>query len=213
MSRFLIPSILMAVSAFAADIPAGSHVLLRFQNGINRRTAKPGDFVYLMTDTPIAANGSVIVPIGSHVQGVVTEVNRGGKIKGKADLSIRLETLTLRSGQQYRFEPQLASLEGDAGGQQVVNAEGTIQQGSTLGKDVARVAIFAASGAWLGTAIGGWGRYYGNGWNIAAQGALIGAGAGAAVGLATVLSTRGKDVDLRQGMSLDVMFERPVAIQ
>jgi hypothetical protein len=47
----------------------------------------------------------------------------------------------------------------------------------------------------------------------AGAGAGIGAGAGAAVGLATVLLTRGREVELRQGTSLDVVFDRPVALE
>ncbi|HEY2018527.1 MAG TPA: hypothetical protein VGH38_33715 [Bryobacteraceae bacterium] len=45
------------------------------------------------------------------------------------------------------------------------------------------------------------------------KGAGIGAGAGGAVGLATVLLTRGREVDLRQGSTLDVVFERAVPVR
>jgi len=44
------------------------------------------------------------------------------------------------------------------------------------------------------------------------KGAGIGAGAGSAVGLATVLLTRGREVDLAQGSTIDVVFERAVAL-
>ena len=47
---------------------------------------------------------------------------------------------------------------------------------------------------------------------IVDQGAR-GAGVGAAVGLATVLLTRGREVELRQGTALDVVFDRPVALE
>ena len=41
----------------------------------------------------------------------------------------------------------------------------------------------------------------------------VGAGAGAAVGLATALLTRGKDVELRQGATMDVAFDHPIDLQ
>jgi hypothetical protein len=44
------------------------------------------------------------------------------------------------------------------------------------------------------------------------SGAGIGGGAGGAVGLATVLLTRGREVELRQGSTIDVVFERPVTV-
>jgi hypothetical protein len=200
--------LLTAASVFAADIPSGAHVLLRMQNSINSRTSKPGDYVYLQTATPISAGGGVAVPVGSFVQGVVVDVNRGGRVKGRANLSIRLDVLTLASGQQYKFEPRVASLEGDAGGQKVSGNEGQIQQGSGTGRDAGTVAILAGNGAMLGALV----SRTGSAGNIA-RGVGIGAGAGAAVGLASMLLTRGRDVDLRQGSSLDVVFDRPVALQ
>jgi hypothetical protein len=45
------------------------------------------------------------------------------------------------------------------------------------------------------------------------SGAGIGAGAGSAVGLATVLLGRGKEVELKQGATVDVTFERAVPIE
>ncbi len=204
--RCLLP-ILTAASLFA-DIPPGSHVLLRMQNTINSRTSQPGDYVYLQTATPVAAGGAVVVPIGSYVQGVVVEVNRGGRVKGRANLTIRLEKLTLATGQEFKFEPRVASLEGDGGGQKITGNEGKVQQGSGTGRDVGTVAILAGSGAIIGAMVG---RTGGTG-NIA-RGVGIGAGAGAAVGLATALLTRGRDVDLRQGASLDVVFDQPVALR
>lgn len=198
-----------AASVFAADIPAGSHLLLRLQNSINSRTAKPGDFVYLQTATPITADGGILVPVGSYVRGVVAEVNRAGKVKGRAQLGIALDTLTLASGKEYKFGARVASIEGESGGQRVIDQESTIQQGSTVGRDVAQVAIMTGTGTWIGALS----TRYGSRGTSVAKGIGIGAGAGATVGLATALLTRGRDVDLRQGSSLDVVFDKPVPLQ
>ena len=70
------------------------------------------------------------------------------------------------------------------------------------GQAAARIAILAGSGAALGALV-----------DRGVKGAGIGAGVGGAVGLATVLLTRGKEVELRQGATLDVVFDRPVAIE
>ncbi|MEO8097891.1 MAG: hypothetical protein ABI811_09335 [Acidobacteriota bacterium] len=204
----LIPSSL-CLTGYAADIPTGAHVLLRIQNSINSRTAQVGDYVYMQTSTPIAVDGGIAVPVGSHVQGVVAMVQRAGKVKGRAELKIRLETLTMPSGKQFKFQPRVASLEGDANGQRVIDREGTVKQGSSVGKDIGQVAILAGSGAALGAMI----NRVGSGGGGALRGAGIGSGAGAAVGLAQVLFTRGRDVELRQGSSLDVVFDQPVALQ
>ena len=65
-----------------------------------------------------------------------------------------------------------------------------------------RLWDLAGSGASLGAIVE-------RGW----RGAGIGGGIGAGVGLATVMMTRGREVELRQGMSLDVMLDRPVLLE
>jgi len=186
----------------AAEIPQGAHVLLRMENSLNTRTAQEGDFVYLRTAVPIASGGEIAVPAGSYVQGVVTEAKRSGRVKGRAQLAIRLETLTLASGKVYKFAPHLNSVDAGETGQKVVGAENTVEQGPGRGQDAERIAILAGSGAGIGgIADRSW------------KGAGIGAGVGSAVGLATVLLTRGKEVELRQGSTLDVVFDRPVSLE
>jgi hypothetical protein len=192
----------LATTAVAADIPQGAHVLLRMENSLSTRTAKEGDFVYLRTAVPIGSAGQIAVPAGSYVQGVVAEAKQSGRVKGRAQLAIRLETLTLASGKVYKFSPHLSSVDSGETGQKVEGAENTVEQAPGRGQDGERIAILAGSGA----AIGGLAD---RSW----KGAGIGAGVGSAVGLATVLLTRGKEVELRQGSTLDVVFDRPVSLE
>ncbi len=192
----------MSLVANAAEIPKGAHVLLRMVNAVSTRTAKVGDYVYLRTASPITVNGRIVVPVESYAQGMVAYTKRGGRVTGKATLAIRLETLMLPDGTVVKFSPRLNAVDSNETGQTVEPPENTIQQGSESGQDAAKVAILAGSGA----AIGGLAD---RGW----QGAGIGAGVGSAVGLATVLLGRGREVELRQGMTLDVLFERPLTIE
>jgi hypothetical protein len=185
----------------AADIPQGSHVLLRLENSLSTRTAREGDYVYLRTATPIAANGQIVVPEGSYVQGVVTHSLRSGRVKGKAELAIRIDTMTLASGKTIKLSPHLSSVDSEGSEQKVDSNENEIKQGSSHGADAARVAELGGTGA----AIGGLATRT---WS----GAGIGAGAGGAVGLATVLLTRGKEVDLHRGSTMDVVFDRAVPV-
>ena len=159
----------------AAEIPQGSHVLLRLVNSVSTRTAREGDYVYMTTATPIVANGATVVPVGSYVQGVVAHALRSGRVKGKAELALRIETLTLPGGKVIRVAPHLASVDSDGTEQKVDTKENEVKQGGSHGADAARVATISGSGAALGgLADRSW------------KGAGIGAGAGGAVGLATV---------------------------
>jgi hypothetical protein len=135
------------------------------------------------------------------VQGVVTQSKRSGRVSGRAELSIRLETITLPGGKVFKFSPHLAAVDSGESGQKVEAHENSIQQAPSRGQDARQIAILAGSGA----AIGG---IADRSW----KGAGIGAGVGSGVGLATVLLSRGKEVDLRQGMTLDVVFDRAVEL-
>ncbi|MGB6940942.1 MAG: hypothetical protein WBE37_00930 [Bryobacteraceae bacterium] len=200
--KYLCVLLFAATAMAAAEIPQGAHVLLRMENSLNTRTAQKGDFVYLRTAVPIANAGVIAVPAGSYVQGVVTDAKRSGRVKGRAQLAIRLETLTLASGKVYKFAPHLSAVDAGESGQKVVGGENAIEQAPSRGQDAERIAILAGSGAGIGgIADRSW------------KGAGIGAGVGSAVGLATVLLTRGKEVELRQGSTLDVVFDRPVSLE
>jgi hypothetical protein len=189
-----------ALPLSAAEIPQGAHCLLRLVNSISTRTASEGDYVYMKTATPIVHDGQIVVPEGSYVQGVVSQSKRSDRVQGRASLAIRIETLTLPSGKVVKVNPHLHSVDSD-GTEQKVDKEGSVNQGGTKGADAARIATTAGAGAALGAIV-----------DQGAKGAGIGAGAGGAVGLATVLLGRGREVELKQGFTVDVTFERAVPI-
>ena len=192
----------LSLPAHAAEIPKGSHVLLKMMNSVSTRTAAPGNQVYLQTAVPVVAGGQIVVPAGSYVQGIVSMTKRGGRVSGRAELAIRLETLTLPTGKSLHIAPRLSSVDSAESGQKVDETENTVKQASGVAKDAGQIAIMAGSGA----AIGG----------LATQtwkGAGIGTGAGTLVGLATALLTRGADVELPQGSTMDVVFDRDVTIE
>src|ERR1051325_10755785 len=133
----------------AADISQGSHVLLRMVNSISSRTASEGDYVYCRTATPIVAKGQIVVPEGSYAQGVVTHSKRSGRVQGRAELAIRIDTLTLPSGKVIKISPHLSSVDSE-GTEQKVDKEGGVKQGGEKGTDAAKIATTAGAGAAIG---------------------------------------------------------------
>jgi hypothetical protein len=201
--KLLVAFVVGASCLPASEIPQGAHLLLRMVNSVNTRTAQEGDFVYLRTASPISIDGAIVVPTESYVQGVVLHSKHSGRVTGRAEIAIRIETLTLASGKVYRMNPHLASVDSDDTGQKVDSAsENAIKQGGSKEEDAGRIAILTGSGA----AIGGLADH-------GIKGAGIGAGVGTAVGIATVLLTRGKEVSLKQGTTLDVVFDRKVSLE
>jgi hypothetical protein len=202
MRRTVLALLLAGSTAFGADIPKGAHALLRMVNSVSTRTAREGDYVYLRTATPIVDGGAILVPVDSYVQGVVTLSKRSGRVKGTAELGIRIETLTLPGGKVIRMTPSLASVDAEGTDQKVKGKEGQVGQGTSHGAD----AVAIAGPTLMGAGVGGIAE---RSW----KGAGIGSGAGAALGLATVLLTRGREVELRQGSTIDVIFDRPVSME
>jgi hypothetical protein len=188
--------------AAAAEVPKGTHVLLRMMNSISTRTAVEGNQVYLQTATPVAVNGQILIPVGTYVQGSVSHSKRSGRVKGRAELGVRLETMTFPGGRMLKIAPRLSSVDDGATGQKVDERESQVLADSSKGKDTARIAITAGSGAAIGALA-----------DRSFKGAGIGAATGTVIGLATALVTRGNEVELRQGSTLDVVFDRDIVIE
>jgi hypothetical protein len=88
----------------------------------------------------------------------------------------------------------------DPEGNSGIGNEGTVEGVGSKGRDAGQVAKPGAVGAGIGVLIGG------------GSGAAVGGGVGAMVGLASVLATRGKDIELRRGAALEIVLDRPLVV-
>lgn len=180
-------------------MPAGTHIPLVLHNAISTRSTKPGDPVYFETIYPVILNGKIVVPAGSWVNGTVTEAKRAGRVKGRAEVMMRLTTLILPNA--YVISLVAGPSDAGTGGKETTDREGRIKGDSDKARDAGTVIDTTMAGAGIGA--------------IAAQsarGAGIGAGVGAAVGLATVLLSRGPDADLPRGTTLDAVLDHTIML-
>jgi hypothetical protein len=184
----------------AYSVPAGTKVPLTLTQGITTKTAKEGDPVYAQTAFPITQNNRIVIPAGSYVQGVVRRVVRPGRVKGRAELQMNFTSMIFPNGYTVLLP---ATVQGVPGSQNVdtKGTEGTIQGQGSKGKDAATIAKTTAAGAGIG-AISGSGK-----------GAGIGAAAGSALGIATVLMTRGPEIQLDAGSSVEMILERELNLE
>ena len=180
-------------------LPAGTKIGVVLENGISTRGAKPGDSVYLQTSFPVTQDNKIIIPVGSYIRGEITGAKRPGRVKGRGELRLKLNTLILPNGYTINLNAGPSS-GGDTGGKETVDREGGVQGGSDKSKDVGTVVGTTATGAAIGAIAGG------------GKGAGIGAGIGGLAGLAAVLLTRGPEAELPRGTSLDIVLERPVTL-
>ena len=192
------PAPARAGSSERVIVPTGTRIGVVLQNGITTRSAKPGDSVYLQTSFPVTIGNRIVIPVGSYLRGELVESKRPGRVKGRGEFRMRLNTLILPTG--YTVDLNAAPRSADSGGKETMDSEGKITGGSDKGKDVGTVAETTATGAGIG-AIAGHGK-----------GTGIGAGIGAVAGLAAVLLTRGPEAELPRGSTMDIVLDHDLTL-
>jgi len=181
-------------------IQPGTKVPLSMINSISTKNASEGDRVYLETVFPILNNGRVVIPPGSYVAGTVTEVKRPGRVKGRGEIYLRFDSLTLPNGVTRDFRARVGSLDGRAS-EELDKAEGKIKSEGNKAGDLKTVGEAAGAGAGIGGLAGVSSGHTG-------LGAGIGAAAGAAAGLIGVLATRGPEAVLAKGTTVEMVMDR-----
>jgi hypothetical protein len=189
------PAAPTVASAAKIMVPAGTHIPLVLHNAISTRSARPGDPVYFETLFPVMIDGKVVIPAGSYVSGEVTESKRPGRVKGRGELMIKLTTMILPNA--YMVNLNAVPSNAGTGGNETTDSEGKIIGDSEKGHDIGTIAKTTAAGA----GIGGLATRTG-------AGVGIGAAAGAAVGLAAVLLTRGPDAEMPRGSTVEAVIDR-----
>jgi hypothetical protein len=181
-------------------VTAGTKVPLSLINSISTKHSVEGDRLYLESSFPILVNGRIVIPVGSYVVGTVTQVKKPGRVKGRAELYVRFDTLTLPNGVSRDFHARIGGMDGTANSE-LDRAEGNVKSESNKGGDARTVGEAASAGASVGAIAGSVAGH-------APMGLGIGAGAGAAAGLVAVLLTRGPDAVLAKGSSVEMVLDR-----
>ncbi|MCC6263804.1 MAG: TrbI/VirB10 family protein [Bryobacterales bacterium] len=191
-----------AASGGSFEVPPGTRIPLSLINSVSTRSAAPGDRVYLETTFPIFVNGKIVIPPGSYVLGTITTTKRPGRVKGKGQMHLRFDSITLPNGVTRDFRARVGGLDGGLR-EGLDREEGTVKGDSSKGSDTMTAVGTTVTGAQVG-ALGGLAA------GSAGRGAGIGLAAGAAAGLATVLLTRGPDIVLPSGTNLELVTDRPL---
>src|SRR5580698_4479942 len=216
--RFLVVPCLLAISVLAQSnpapgtnsppaaaavqqliIPAGTKVPLELKHAISTHSSRTGDAVYAETTFPVVANDRVLIPAGTYVQGRISQIQRGGRVKGRAQVLMHFTSLIYPSGYTVLLPGAVENAPGaDKTG--VKDQEGTLQKDGQTGSKAGTVATAAGTGAVVG------------GLSRGGEGALIGAGVGGAVGTAIAMLTRGDDVKMDAGTTLELVVQRDVPL-
>jgi len=165
-----------------AVMAAGTVLSAVLQNTVDTGKTTVGQRVTLHTTVPIQVTEAVAVPAGSLVHATVTHVKNAGRMKGGAELTLRFNEIALTNGKTYEItcEPLRMVSKGD-------------------GKETAaEIGGGAAAGGLLGGVIGG------------KNDVLKGAAIGAAVGTGVAVATKGDQIVLPAGKTLDIRLTAPL---
>ena len=134
-------------------IDSGTRVPLSLINSISTKHSAVGDRLYLETAFPVLANGRIVIPVGSYVAGTVTQVIRPGRVKGKGEIYVRFDSLTLPNGVTRDFHARMGGMDATSSGK-VDEKEGKVTGDGNKGGDVRTVAETTSAGTSIGAIAG-----------------------------------------------------------
>ena len=164
-------------------LPAGTSLSLELRTRLGSDTSRVEEIVRARLSEAVRRNGETVLPTGTQVVGHVTDVERPGRVKGRARVAVRFSMLR-HEGDEYEMRTREIERMAD----------------STKTEDAAKVGIGAGAGAVVGAIVDG------------GSGAATGAAIGAAAGAGTALATRGDDVRLAVGEMLETQLTESLPV-
>jgi hypothetical protein len=167
-------------------LPAGTRLTIVLEDSVGSDISRVEQPVHAHLSAAVRMHGETVIPQGSRVSGVVTDATRSAKVKGRAHVAVRFDSLMPR-GNDERYSLRAATIHRVAPG--------------TKKDDALKIGLPAAGGAIVGGLLGG------------EKGAVIGGAAGGGAGTAVVLTTRGKEVHLAKGTRLTIRLSQPLTVR
>jgi hypothetical protein len=165
-------------------VPSDAVLGLQIERTVSSELARVEDRVDARVTRDVRVGDRTAIPAGSTVRGSVSEVDRGGRIKGKARLAIKFHTIVLADGTQLALKTDPVVREGQSPG----------------GESAAKVGGAAIGGAILGAILGG------------GKGAAIGGAVGAAGGTAAAMTNDRNAATLTAGTTVTVRMQAPITV-
>src|SRR6185436_10806416 len=114
-------------------LPAGTTLRLELKSAVASDTSKVEDTVRAALRQAVSVDGNAVLPTGTEVVGTVTSVERSGRVKGRASVGYRFNSLNY-GGERYDIRTNTLSHQAEA----------------TKGEDATKIGIGAGAGAAIG---------------------------------------------------------------
>jgi hypothetical protein len=165
---------------------------LELLSPLSSMVSKKGDKFECKVLSPVQFAGSI-------VSGHVRKAKSSGKGKGKSEMDLAFDTITLSDGRVGGFNASVLEVNDvkNAGNEGVADNEGTVKGKSKVKIGVKRAVTGALIGAGIGALLGG------------PKGAAAGAAIGASVGVTSTLATEGSNLEFKTGTQFTVRTDSP----
>ncbi|MGE5246438.1 MAG: hypothetical protein ACM3SQ_19610 [Betaproteobacteria bacterium] len=139
-------------AAGTADVPVGTEFDVRLQDALSSATAQVEDRFQATTMVDLKDADRVIVPAGSVMRGVVSSVDKAGRVNRKGSLTVAFDRITVR-GSSYPIHATVTqALESEG----IKGEAGKIGAGAGVGAIIGGI-LGGVKGALAGILIGGGG--------------------------------------------------------
>ncbi len=175
-------------------IQNGTQMVATLRNPIDTNVSQVNDRVLLDVTSPSQYQGAVI-------EGRISDLDKSGRLSGRANISFDFDTIRLRNGQTYRFAGIIDGVSSTDGNRVSVNNEGAVRDRNQTTRTATRAGIGAVIGAVIGAIAGG------------GQGAAVGAAVGAGAGAGSVLIQGRDNIRLSEGTTFTITASSPGNLQ
>jgi len=166
-------------------VPVGTTLPVTLDDGVSSNGSRVDEPVRAHLTRQVSVDGVVALPAGTELTGAVVDAERSGKVKGRARVAIKFDSLRTADKETVSIRA----------------TEVSATAKSSVKKDAAKIGIGAGIGAGVGALLGG------------GKGAAIGAAAGGGGGTAYVMSERGDEVGLGRGAAVSVKLLEPLKLR
>ncbi|MGB7923791.1 MAG: glycine zipper family protein, partial [Pyrinomonadaceae bacterium] len=129
-------------------VPNNMELRGTLNTNISTRDSRDGDRFTITVREPRQYDGAII-------EGYVSNIDRGGRVSGRSELTLNFDRIRTRDGRTYSFAGLVQSVRTPNGEVVNVNNEGNVREDSRTNTTVARTAIGTALGALIGAVAGG----------------------------------------------------------
>jgi hypothetical protein len=173
-------------------VPKDATFALELLSPISTKTNKKGDKFECKVLSPVQYAGAV-------VSGHLRKVKNAGKGKGKSEIDMAFDTITLSDGRVAGFNAQVKEVNdvSNAANAGLADSEGTVVGKSRIKISVKRAVVGTLIGAAIGGAVAG------------PKGAVVGGLMGAGVAMTSTLATEGPNLEFMAGTQFTVTTNSP----